>query len=270
MGRFQSKGLLSLLAQCADLVKDVLDEIDRLVENLVLRLVETLTSAVTSVLIFSGLILLNPAVALSTIVVIALLYNRIYRFYKTYLTTSGEERARLNTRRYRAVSQALASMKEARAFDRRSYFLEGFRGHSDTHKDVLAKHKLIGELPKYLTETLAVGAIVGVLIFLTVFRAESVESALPLVGLYIMATWRLVPAVQNLYKNAIRVKLYLPALEACAQELALPLEKAWTVSDRTEPLPLKHGISLKGVQFSYPGSEVKVIDGVDHIVFIRA
>lgn len=229
----------------SDLAKDVLDEIDGLVRNLILRMAELFTSGLASLFIVVAIIVLDPVVALSTALVLTVLYSQIYRFYRIRLTETGEERKDVNRLRYKVVTEALSSIKEARLPGRLPAFLGNYKKYSEIHRDALTAGETIAEIPRYVTETLAIGSIVGVLIYLVNERSGQ---AVALLTVYAMATWRLVPAVQGVYRQAVRIKLYLPALDTLSRELAEPNPHLDKVEAR---LPLTQSLRFAQVSFSY-------------------
>lgn len=230
----------------SDLAKDILDEIDGLVRHLILRLAELMTSGLAAGFIVFGIILLDPMVAVSTALVLTVLYSQIYRFYRIRLTQAGEDRKDVNRLRYKVVTEALASIKEARLPGRLPAFLGNYRKYSASHRDALTAGETIAEIPRYATETLAIGSIVAVLLYLVMARSGS---AVALLTVYAMATWRLVPAVQGVYRQAVRIKLYLPALEMLSQELSEPNPQFENAGSR---LHLKKSLQFEQVSFSYP------------------
>ncbi|MCA9776833.1 MAG: ABC transporter ATP-binding protein, partial [Candidatus Eremiobacteraeota bacterium] len=138
-----------------------------------------------------------------------------------------------------------------RAFANRSFFLKAYENPSLRYREVQVSHQLMAEMPRYVTETLAVVAILGVMVYLVL---QGNPTVLPLIALYIMATWRLVPAVQSIYRSIIRIQFYLPMLRQLHGELAAPQEEGWELDD-VPVLNLKKELELKAVDFTYPKAE---------------
>jgi ABC-type bacteriocin/lantibiotic exporter with double-glycine peptidase domain len=76
--------------------------------------------------------------------------------------------------------------------------------------------------------------------------------------LYVMATWRMVPSLQNMYRNLARIRFFLPSLQRLAAEFDEPL----TSSGNAKPLPLGTGIRLDNVHFTYPASSEETLHGL--------
>jgi ABC-type bacteriocin/lantibiotic exporter with double-glycine peptidase domain len=250
--RYLSKSYSWLLsANSSELVKNVLYEVDVVSREVVIRLVQIATYTISSVLIFGGLLYLEPVVAISTVIILTFVYKLIFEFFKSKLARIGEQRVVANTERYKVVSEAISAVREARAFSHRPYFLSAHERPSKNYRDVQVSHSLMAEMPRYVTETLAVTAILGVMVYL-VLRGN--PTVLPLLALYIMATWRLVPAVQSIYRSLTRIQFHLPALREIHEHLAAPQEDGWEIDD-APALAMQTELELVGVDFQYRSAE---------------
>lgn len=245
-----------LLKSTSELANDVLSETDKLVMRLILKLAELLTNAMAAGFVVIGIVVLDPIVALSTAVMLTLVYSQIYKFYKVRLTKAGEERKKVNNLRYKITTEALSSIKEARLPGRLPAFVKAYRECSALHRDALTAGETISDLPRYVTEALAIGSIVLVLIYLVIARPES---AVAMLSIYAMAIWRLVPAAQRVYRHSVQIKLFLPALVALSKELEQENPK---LDEIGEPLGLEQTIGLKEVTFQYPEAAKESLDNV--------
>ena len=238
----------------SELSKDVLHETEQLTRNVYLPIAEIATNGLATLMIGTGLLVADPWVALGMGGALMGLFSLIYRVNRAQLARHGEERDRLNSLRFRAVNEGLYALKEARLLVRREQFLDRYRGYSRRYNNSLASGEMIYELPHYLTEAVAVAGLIGSLVY---FALRYPGQAMAWLMLYVMATWRMLPSLQNMYRNLARVRFFLPSLERLAGELVQPL----TTSEDVSPLPLGHGLKLEKVQFSYPGvSEPVLVD----------
>ena len=242
-----------------DLTRSVLDDCDKLVERFILRGTTMVARAVTALAICGGLLWINPMVALTTAAVLSGMYIVIYRFFESRVDTLGKLRNGANTERYKAVVEAIGGVKEARCLSGREHFVDGFRAPHVHYSSLLARQRLIGECPRYFTEMLAVAAIVCVLLFLASSDVTSAR-AFPLITLYIMATWRLVPALQTVYSDLVEIQFYMPLLQRIHGELTDDAHDR--VDSSTERLPLTTDIRLSGVSYAYPESTAHAVRDV--------
>lgn len=234
----------------SDLVNSVLTEIDTVVERVILAAAELITMSLVASFMTIGLIALNPKVAFTSTALLLLLYSQVYLFSRRRAQLAGKQRLKTNEQRQRKVRDALNALKEARAFPKAQPLLDEFGKSADRYGRLAVRERLMAEVPKYGTETLAVTVIGGVLIYLVL--QEGADRAIPMAGVYIMAIWRLVPALQTLYRNSVRIKFFSPVLEFLERELSQPRPDTLLPRQR---LSMRQQLRLESVSYSYPGGE---------------
>ncbi|MBN9415566.1 MAG: ABC transporter ATP-binding protein [Candidatus Eremiobacteraeota bacterium] len=237
-----------------ELGKDILQETENLTRNVYLPLAEIATNGLAALVIGGGLLIMDPWVAFGTGGALMILFTLIYRFNRGQLAENGEVRDEYNSKRSRAVNDGLYALKEARLLARREEFLDRYTKISRKYNNALAGGEMIYELPRYLTEAVAVAGLIGSLVY---FALRYPGQAMAWLMLYVMATWRMLPSLQNMYRNLARVRFFLPALERIAAELHEPL--SYVSADQT--LPLKASLELEDVHFSYPSVTEPVLSG---------
>ena len=243
-----------------DLTRTVLDDADKLVERFILRGTTAAARAITALFICAGLLWINPMVALTTAAVLSVLYHLIYRTFERRVDALGKLRLTANARRYKAVVEALGAVKEARCLHGLRHFVQGFRDPQVHYSRLMARQRLIAEYPRYFTETLAVAGIVCVLLFFAASETTSAR-AFPLITLYIMATWRLVPALQTIYSDLVEIQFYMPLLQRIHAELVDASPDAGR-DDDTERVALARDIRLRSVSYAYPGCVAQAVRDV--------
>ena len=239
----------------SELGKDVLHEIEALVRNVYLPMTEICTNGLAVAMIATTLLVLDPWVAIGTGGTLVALFSLIYQVNRGQLARNGEERDKLNSLRFRAVHEGLYALKEARLLTRREQFLARYSGLSNRYNKALAVGDMVYELPHYLTEVVAVAGLIGSLMY---FALRPQGQAMAWLMLYVMATWRMLPSLQNMYRNLARIRFFLVSLQRLAHELDQPL----TSSDNVVPLPLGRGLRLDQVHFTYPSSSEETLHGL--------
>jgi ATP-binding cassette, subfamily B, bacterial PglK len=241
----------------AELSKDVLTEMQALAENVYLPMNEICTDGLAALMIGTGLLVLEPGLAIGTGLSLGLMFGLVYQVNRRQLQRNGELRDRINSHRFRAVHEGLYALREARLLGRRDAFLQRYFHLSRRYNNATVTGELIYELPKYLTELLALSALITALLY---FSFNGKAAAVAWLGLYVMAIWRMVPALQALYRNLARIRFYAPILQRIAHELSAPLEIGDPVK---QPLPLGSGVALRDVTFSYNAEQGPVLCGIN-------
>lgn len=238
-----------------ELGKDVLHETEQLTRNVYLPLAEIATNGLAAIVIGGGLLIMDPWVAIGTGCALMGLFSVIYRVNRGQLSKNGEVRDEYNSRRFRAVNDGLYALKEARLLARREPLLARYTKISRVYNMALASGEMIYELPHYLTEAVAVAGLIGSLVY---FALRYPGQAMAWLMLYVMATWRMLPSLQNMYRNLARVRFFLPSLDRLAGELREPL----TYISTEETLAIEQAIELEDVHFTYPSVSEPVLSGL--------
>jgi ATP-binding cassette, subfamily B, bacterial PglK len=177
-------------------------------------------------------------------------------------------RAECDNRRYRAVSEAFGTLKELKVLRREGYFLRAFEEPTRDFFRHQERAQLFSELPRHVVETMAFGGMVMVALLL-LQEHQGVSGALPLVGLFAVAGYRLLPAVQSFYKCCSHLRYYRGSVETVYRECVPILQqeegagdlRVWTPGEGAR-LPLRHEIMLEGLSFSYPRSSRSAVSDV--------
>ncbi len=241
------------------LTRIVLHQVDDLVHRVVRTLATMTMRAMTSLFLCAGLLWLDYRVALTTGVALSLLFVAIYSFFNRQMERLGKECHEAGHRRTRIAMESLSALREAKALPRRRHFLESYRRAFDRETELRLKRLTLGEISRPCTEILALAAIVTVLVYLCITHTS--RAALPLVGAYVMAAWRLVPCLQCLYEDLVDLQFRLPLVEEIYSELTDP--EPPVPDEGGPPLPFNRAIELRRVEFTYPGATEPAVRGLE-------
>jgi len=243
-----------------DLAKNVIDEVANVVMDVIQRFCMFMVRGFLALLICIGLILIDPFIALATALCLSLVYSLFYRVFRKRLARRGDIRFEENGLRYKTVLEAISSIKEAKTPLSRDHFLEVYRGHSKRYSSLMISSEMIGDLPGYLTEALTVGGMLAVMIYFLAAMGGP-GSAIPMIVLYIVAAIRLAPALQAMYRDLVKIRFYLPALDRIHEEL-----REWgpliDSAHDVQRLRFEQAITLESVSFTYPGSGADVLSDI--------
>ena len=245
----------------AALGKNILSEVDRCIGGVILPTIQGLSKLVVTILIFLLLFLLNPALALGVTFVLGATYALVYIIAKRHLTRIGVLSAEAIEGRFKMANEAMSGIKELKLSGTESVFLERFSSPSDSFARFNSQSSLIAMLPRYILETIAFGGILCLIIYLLTTGKDSKE-IFPIISLYAMAGYRLLPALQQIYSSITRVKYNLPALEILVDDLSKEHEISKKVS-KQQALIFNNNLVLKDINFHYLGSASPILDDIN-------
>jgi ATP-binding cassette, subfamily B, bacterial PglK len=184
----------------SDLGKNVLAETKQLVSGVILPSMQVLARGAAALLICLLLVVVDPGVALVGAAVLGGAYLLIYLGFRHALASIGHVRLAANRRRYTLALEALGGIKELKVLGRGHNYVERYRKPSAAYSDSQARMQAISQLPRYGLEVLAMAAIVAVTLYLLI-RGDELSAVVPLLGLYALAGFRLLPALQHVLRS---------------------------------------------------------------------
>ena len=245
----------------ADLGKTILSEV-----NLVIRggLIPILTIAAHGAVVFALLALLlivDFQLAVTVGLVLLVVYMAVFALVSKWLGRLGQARVIANQARFTAVSEAFGALKEVKIWGLEENYIQRFARPAQTFAKGQASASVIGLLPRYALEAIAFGGMLLIILYLMT-KSGSFALALPVIGLYAFAGYRLLPAFQQIYWAYTQLRFVGPALDNLHRDLIGLGEK----SDHQKeivPLQLTQAITLSQVTYRYPGASKSAIERVD-------
>ena len=142
------------------------------------------------------------------------------------------------------------------------------RRHAALATRVEMRRNAFGLIPRYLIETLAVAGVILFLLHLA-GRGEPLASMLPVLALYLLAGYRILPALQSIYANLGQMRFNRAALVTLHQDLeeARSLQSAaGAAALATTPLPFQREIRLEAMSFAYPQAASPALRDVNLVI----
>jgi len=251
--------LFFLNKNTADLGKNILSEIERSVSGLILPVMMALSRVVVVLLLTILIFIVNPIVSIAMIVVLSSSYWIIFKIVGRKLSVIGSASTVANTGRYKIANEALSGIKDIKLRGGEEDFLYRFSGPSRDHANYTATTILISSLPRYALESIAFSGIV-LISLLYIAPDGSSSKVIPVISLYALAGYRLMPALQQIYANITQVKYNYSAFNLLIDDLMLPSYKE---DNLCSALPFEEHIKVKNVSFYYPDTSVLVLDKVN-------
>lgn len=240
----------------ADLSKGILSEANEVINQVLKPLVDTISYAIVSIMLMAFLVYLDPLIALAVTSVLgggyALIYFSIYRFTRK----QGRIRVSANQARFSAVHEAFGGIKEVKLRGLERFFLKRFDGPSKIFAKTQATNAILSQTPRFAIEAIAIGIVLGVTIFLMSTRGD-IGAVLPLLGVYALAGYKLMPALQYVYRGMVTLRFGKGALDSISKDLVhSDMENKPRLSMRESvPMSLRQSISLDSLGYAYPKSE---------------
>ena len=249
------------------LSKSILSEVDQAVTTVMQPAVMMLGQGVTLIAIAGLLIIVDPLMALGAAGVLGVSYLIVYGRVAGVLKASGQRRAKANAERFEATSEALGGIKDIKLLGRERAYLDRFSRSSETLAREIAKSSALSDVPRYAIEAVAFGGILLISLLLLLRNGGttggSLDAVLPLLGLFAFAGYRMMPAIQAIYRGFTQIGFGAAAVQALHDDLVGNKRESLPLAETAAtPMGLTEALVLEDVDYRYPGQSEAGLDGV--------
>lgn len=246
----------------ADLAKNILSEVDRTINGLVLPGLMGISRAAIAVFILIFVLYISPILALISFTVLGGVYGFIFILIKKRLHAYGTSTSECDEKRYKVANESMTGIKELKLHHMESTFLEQFKIPSKNRAKLMTYSQLASILPRYLLDTIAFGAIILMITIMVGLGKESYE-IIPIVTIFAFAGYRLLPALQQIYASSSQVKFNFPALNILVKDFSEVALVASKSKDNFKPMRFSKKIRIQNLYFSYPEIQSSVLSNVN-------
>jgi ATP-binding cassette, subfamily B, bacterial PglK len=235
----------------AVLCNNILNETNRVTNDVLQSAFPLFTNLITSVLILGSLFWVNPPMAALLMSTLAGGYVLIYLSVRNYLARSGHIQSHLLVDQSKAITESFGGIKEIIVLRVQAHFRNRFERSSRALAQAAANGKLINQMPKYFMECITVASLVLVALFASssTLGLGAWLGQLSFIG---FAAYRLLPILQQVFASVVRIRSEQAGFARIAPDLRLaraakrdrPVEADWANRPQSD-------IVLQGVSFRY-------------------
>ena len=244
----------------ANIGKTILSEVGGVVGKGLKPLMDLIAKSVVTVALITLLIIAEPKLALIVGLSLGLAYAIIYKFTLSYLKKIGEERFKSNESRFTAVNEAFGASKVIKVSGLENIFIKRFSDPAKIFAKSIATSAVIAQIPRFALEALAFGGIILLILYM-MLQKGSFNDALPILSLYVLAGYRLMPALQQIYSSLTNLSFIRPSLDSLIEDIKNL--KPHYHNDNKYALSLNKKISLKNINFSYSNDTRKILSDIN-------
>ena len=202
----------------SDLNRTLLAAVDAVVTGVIIPVLQAATRGITALLIIGVVALADLRLALLLGCVFGGAYGAVYAVVKRSQHRLGWEQFNNNGRRFMIAQEALGGIKDVKMLGREAEFMRRFDEPSRRYAVAAAHNQIVGRIPRYALETIAIGGMLLVLLY-AIRQGRAVGPLLPQLTLYAFAAFRLMPALNELFSCVIQIRFNTAALESLHRDL---------------------------------------------------
>ena len=248
----------------AQLIKNIAGEAGRVSKGIVMPLIQMNARIVLAIFISIGIFIYEMMVAIIGLFVFSLAYLILYKLVRTYLIRNGRVVSDMNGLRFGLMNEAFGGIKDILLLGRANYFVNRFKNTSDTLAFSQGTNTALTQVPVYLMQLIAFGSMISLILYLIFSHSGKLGLILPILSVYGLATFKLIPAFQHIYSSIGAIKSNIPALESIQKDLEyssnIILEND---INNFKYFKLNKYISLENISFGYESSEKLILNQIN-------
>lgn len=245
-----------------ELVKNINIEIQQMIQGTLMQFVDLLSRIIQVFLLTAFLFIVNPVSTLGITGAVVVIYGTIYVFVRNKLKELGTARFELNSIRSKVLSEAFWGIKEVKITGTERVFLDSYKYPSQRMAINESVQEIIGDVPKFALETVAFSSIM-LFVLVALIQSGNFTDVAGTVTLYAYAGYRMIPAIQGLFKALTKIKYGSHTAEKIVQQFNLVSSCSKESVSPQNRIVFKDKLTLSDISFAYPQSTRPVIEGLN-------
>ena len=260
--RFVNLSYSSFLAkEKSQIEKQILSESTIVANNGVLPLITIFSQGFIVFLIISLLMWVDYKLAMISGGVLSLTYIIIFKRNSKILKRIGKKRIQANEHRFKLVSEALNNIRDIKLGGYEIRFDEDYIKYSTDYVNYQATSSILATIPRFLVEGLAFGGMISIVIYLN-FTKSNFGEIIPVVSLYALAGYRLMPALQQIYASSSQLKFVASSINELHPDIFVDDKNISRTIRKKDPLSFNSEIKLVVKNFNYAGHEMPILKNI--------
>jgi ABC-type multidrug transport system fused ATPase/permease subunit len=187
------------------LTKNMFTEVGNVIILIIRPIIDIISKGLTSLFLVAFLVIISPAIAFGVIGLLGGFYGIIYIALRKKLITAGTETARGNNQRFLLAGEVFGGIKDVKLLGKEKEYFSRFIKIARNYENHQSSVMMISQMPKYVLETIAFSSIL--IISLLLFKINgSISGIIHLITLYAFAGYRLLPAMETIFRSATVLK----------------------------------------------------------------
>jgi ATP-binding cassette subfamily C protein len=246
----------------AESIRNLVASVDTVFRTVLINTVTLISEALIVVAIICVLVVASPHMAIVAAIVMCALAGLIFRLSQSRVARWGRQVQALTKDVLKIINQSLGAIKEVKVLHRESYFIDRYYRLRRSQTRVLSYYETTQQVPLFVLEALF-AFFVGALTIIMAVQDNDRTSAIPLLGLYAYAGFRLLPALARITAKLQRLGFGSAAVNQVYDDyIHLVRNPTRQLSADDVPLPFMREIRIEDLAYTYPKADRPALNKV--------
>lgn len=194
-----------------DTTNNIIYEATVFVNGVLIPVIQSIPRIVILLMSIFLLTTVNFAASFLSIIILSGIYFGIIQLTKNRLNTISKKRVIMYQSLYDFILSSIKSIKDIKVNHAKEAFSQKAFTQANTYSNLNKTISIISTLPKYILEGILFTAVMSFMLYY--HQKENVVELVPLLSIYAIAAFRLLPHVQTIFSSYTKVKFNLKSLD---------------------------------------------------------
>jgi len=260
----QQGWLFHASSSSANLTKQVSTEAMRVTDDIVQPLMQMNAKVVLAFFISISILIYDPLTAVAGLLLFVCCYMTLYKLVRKRLEINGLKMSVAYTERFRLMNEGFGGIKDVLLLNRHHDFVDRFEKTGEVFAYARGSNTAIGQVPRYFMELVAFGSMIVLVLLLIKLHEGDLGTVLPILAVYALAAFKLLPALQQVYSSVAQIKGNIAAFDSIKRDLENSVKKEVNLSENIKNsvlISFENDISLSDITFTYPNKLTPALEG---------
>lgn len=230
---------------------------------LVYMLMNTVSAIIMAIFIIIVLVLIDPLVAMISLIVFGSIYLVVSLFTRNRLDQNGKVINAAASSRIQSLQEGLGGIRDVLLDQSQSVFTKRFNQFDLPMRKAQSSTYIIGPSPRFAVEALGM-VLIALLGYYMTASGGGIAAAIPTLGALALGAQRLMPLLQQTYQGWVYVAGNRQELVDVLSLLQQPIASEMQL--QINPLPFEHEVRFEKVSFSYQPHLPYVLQEIDLVI----
>ena len=243
------------------MIKNLSFEIQKISSGILLPALRANSKIVSCIFILALLIAVNPAIAISAIIILSSIYLLIYHFIKNIAYGFGKKITIVQQKRYRIYNESFLAIKDILFTKTQALYTKQIDKLSKMIIQSNSFMTLISQAPRVLVDLILFNFLILILMILITQDEKNFNDLITPLALFGFASYKLVPNLQQIFLSVTTIKSNLNAYIILKKELK-DINLNYNILDNHKIHKIYKSINLKNIYFSYPKTNFSSLSNI--------
>ena len=245
----------------SEVLSAMTDKANSVVGSVLLQTITLINSTVLLILITLSLFIINPLVALISLIGFGISYVLITCLLRKRIQRNGQLISEEQSRVIKIIQEGLGGIRDVILNGSQQVYCESYRKADHALRSAQGNNVFMSGSPRYVMEAVGI-VLITILAYSLSKKVGGVASALPILGALALGAQRLLPAIQNIFSSWASILGSKRALADIVNLLDQPVDKK-LIGLSSDPLKFNNLINFNDIRFRYSGDSSWVLDGIN-------